>query len=259
MPAESEHPSGDENDVSNRQTFSQQMPVRNATGQIAKHGNDARQGSSSRSSTSKNSAGNVVGGPWTPEEIQCLLENLDQLPSLLEQGKIERSSQIFKYILDRHGPAGTKTQTLRRNTVDQLKGKAHAELQRFYRNNLKLPDWHSRLYPGFPYTYTTAPRQDIEDVSAEDEDVSTDEEEDGSATDDDSAQEEDEQSGPSFQGPVVRPRRNTLPRHPVANPQPPAHQQALGGLETFSVETLERMSYHSGELARLMRGNPGRR
>ncbi|KAE8213817.1 hypothetical protein CF327_g2717 [Tilletia walkeri] len=257
MPAESEHYSGDENDVSNRQTFSQQMPVRNATGQIAKHGNNARQGSSSRSSASKNSAGNVIGRPWTQEEIRCLLENLDQLPSLLEQGKIERSSQIFKYILDRHGLTGTKTQTIRRNTVDQLKCKAHAELQRFYRNNLKLPGWHSQLYPGFPYTYTTAPRQNVEDVSAEDEDVSTDE--DGFGTDDDSEKDEDEQSGPSSQGPVVRPRRNTLPRHPVANPQLQAHQQALGGLETLSVEALERMSYLSGELARLMRRDPGRR
>ncbi|KAE8222016.1 hypothetical protein CF326_g8453 [Tilletia indica] len=233
-----------------------------STGQIAKHGNNTRQGSSSRNSTSKESVGNTVGGsfqPWTQEETQCLLENLDQLPSLVEQGEIERSSQIFQYILDQHGSMGTKTQTLRRDTAHQLRGKAVTELQWCYRNNLKLPDWQPKLFPSFPYEYMKAPRQDIEDVSAEDEDISTDEEEDGSGTDDDSAQEEDEQSGPSSQGPVVRPRRNTLPRHPVANPQPQAHQRATGALETSSVERSEQISYHFGELARLFGGNPGRR
>ncbi|KAE8257353.1 hypothetical protein A4X13_0g2405 [Tilletia indica] len=85
---------------------------------------------------------------WTPEETKCLMDALNKYAHL---ATIERPASepfyIWQYILERHGPRGTKSRVLARRNNMQLKDKARVELERMRRNDQAMPYWKRLMFP----------------------------------------------------------------------------------------------------------------
>lgn len=80
--------------------------------------------------------------PWTPEEVQCLLDAMYKLARNKEQ---RPNYKIYAEILSRHGKHGSDDHVLQARSNDELKAKARAELLRMARECESIPYW-KKLY-----------------------------------------------------------------------------------------------------------------